>query len=261
MTIIIIEDEFHAASRLSELILSIDSSYTIVAILDSVSNAKKWFSTNPLPDLIFSDIQLSDGISFEIFETFPVHSPIIFTTSYDEYALKAFKVKSIDYLLKPIKLKELETAFTKYEILSKSFLKNEYALGIESLLDSFTEQSKKYKTCFLVRYKDQLVPVRESQIAYFYSTNRMVCLIKRDNISYLVDYTLAELEKLVNPSNFFQVNRQLLIHFSSIHKIHTHFNGMLKLELIPIHTEEVMVSRERVKAFKEWLEAFNNNTI
>ena len=254
MKVLIIEDEYLAAARLSELIQKIEPNCTILPILESVANAKKWFSENPLPDLIFSDIQLSDGISFEIFESFPMHSPIIFTTSYDEYALKAFKVKSVDYLLKPIKQKELETAISKYKILIQTFSKNDYALGIESLLDSFKNQSKKHKTCFLVKHKDQLLPIQENLIAYFYSTNRMVCLTKKDNTSHLVDYTLGELEKLVNPENFFQVNRQFLIHFSSISKIHTHFNGMLKLDLMPIHSEEVMVSRERVKAFKEWLE-------
>ena len=255
MNIVIIEDEFHAASRLSELIKSIDATIKILVILESVANAKKWFSENPFPDLIFSDIQLSDGISFEIFDTFPIHSPIIFTTSYDEYALKAFKVKSIDYLLKPIKILDLENAITKYKILKQSFSKNEYALEMESFLDTLAGYSKKFKSCFLVRHKDQLVPVQENQIAYFYATNRLVNLTRKDNAAFLIDYTLNEIEKLVNPSIFFQVNRQFLIHINSIDKIHTHFNGMLKLELTPSHSEEIMVSRDRVKSFKEWLES------
>ena len=254
MKVLIIEDEFPAAERLQNLIHAIDNQIEIVGIQESVKSSKEWFATHPLPDLIFADIQLSDGLSFEIFDSFPLHSPIIFTTSYDEYTLKAFKVKSIDYLLKPLKQKELLAAFEKYREMQKSFVKEDYALRIESLMDQVLNNNKKYKTCFLVRQKDQLIPVQQKQISYFFYSNRMVCLTQTDGKQFLVDYSLEELQNLLDPNIFFHVNRQYIINISSVAKIHTHFNGMLKLELTPKTEEEVTISRDKAKPFKQWME-------
>ncbi|MES2733912.1 MAG: LytTR family DNA-binding domain-containing protein [Bacteroidota bacterium] len=259
MKTIIIEDEYPAAERLQRLIQKIDPSVEVLAVLDSVEAASKWFSSNKAPDLVFSDIQLSDGLSFEIFRQNIVSSPIIFTTSYDEYAIQAFKVKSIDYLLKPIKSDELKDAIAKYIAIKNDFSHAERALQMESFIDSLSVSvggrvGKKYKKRFLVKSGEQLVPVSEEEIAFFMSTNELVLLAKTDGKKFLVDYTLEQLERLLHPELFFRINRQFIAHLQGIHKIHTYFNGKLKLQLIPEVNEEVMVSREKVPPFKRWLE-------
>jgi len=255
MKVLIIEDEYPAAERLEKLIHKADASVEIVGVLGSIEAAGKWITSNPLPDLIFSDIQLSDGLSFQIFEQFSIKTSIIFTTSYDEYAIKAFKVKSIDYLLKPIKLQELEAAIAKFREMQKAFSPTDYALKMESLLDNLQlSDQKKYKTRFLVKQHDQLVPVSQEEIAYFLTANEMVCLVRKDGKQFLVDYTLEELEKLLNPQYFFRLNRQFISAMPAITKIHTYFNGKLKLELRPDTPHEVLVSREKAQTFKEWME-------
>lgn len=254
MKTIIIEDEYPAAERLQRQIKKIDAKIEILAVLQSIESACEWLKNEESPDLIFSDIQLSDGLSFEIFDQISVKSPIIFTTSYDEYAIKAFKVKSIDYLLKPIKAIELERAIQKYKDFEHSFSKNEYALKIESLIDNLKPSHQKYKNRFLVKSQEQLIPVSQEEIAYFFTSNEMVCLVRKDDKQWLVDYTLEELENLLDPSLFFRLNRQLIANISSIGQINTYFNGKLKLSLQPIFSQEVLISREKAQAFKNWLE-------
>jgi DNA-binding LytR/AlgR family response regulator len=254
MKVLIIEDEYPAAERLEKLIRKLDPIIEVVGVLESVESALRWFGTRPPVDLIFSDIQLSDGLSFQIFETFPAHSPIIFTTSYDEYAIMAFKVKSIDYLLKPIKSKELDDAIAKYHALKKDFSPPAYARQVESLLDSLATSRKTYKTRFLVKNGDQLVPIAQEEVAYFYTANELACLVGNDGRQYLVDYTLEELEALVDPGYFFRLNRQFIARITGINKIHTYFNGKLKLELKPEIPQEVVVSREKAPLFKAWLD-------
>jgi len=255
MKALIIEDEYPAAERLEKMIQKVDDSIEIIGVLDSIASAGKWLSDHALPDLIFSDIQLSDGLSFQIFETFSVEAPIIFTTSYDEYAIKAFKVKSIDYLLKPIKLQELEVAIGKFKAMRQAFSPTDYALKIESLLDNLQTSGKKYKTRFLVKQHDQLVPVSHEEIAYFVTANELVCLVRKDGRQFLVDYTLEELERQLDPQYFFRLNRQFIAAMPAITKIHTYFNGKLKLELKPDTSQEVIVSREKAQVFKEWMES------
>lgn len=254
MKALIIEDEYPAAERLIKLIHKADASIEILAVLDSIEAAKRWFLSHPAPDLIFSDIQLSDGLSFVIFEEIDIKSPIIFTTSYDEYAIKAFKVKSIDYLLKPIKPYELVAAIEKFKETQVAFSANDYTLKMQSLLDSLPMAGRKYKTRFLVQQQDQLLPIPQEQIAYFFTANEMVCLVRSDNRQFLVDYTLEELEKLLNPSYFFRLNRQYIASLPAVQKIHTYFNGKLKLELTPAPSHEIIISREKAPFFKEWLE-------
>jgi DNA-binding LytR/AlgR family response regulator len=253
MKTIIIEDEYPAAERLEKLLLKLDAPVQVLAVIQSVSEARQWLAQNPAPDLIFSDIQLSDGLSFQIFEELPVKSPIIFTTSYDEYAIKAFKVKSIDYLLKPIKFQELQVAVNKYREM-QTLVGNDYTLKIDSLIDTLQTTGKRYKSRFLVKHHDQLVPIQKEEIAYFFTTNGMVCLVRRDAKHFIIDYKLEELEKLLEPSYFFRINRQVIATLASIQQIHTYFNGKLKLDLNPRLAQEVLVSRDKVQAFKEWIE-------
>jgi DNA-binding LytR/AlgR family response regulator len=254
MKTLLIEDEYPAAERLEKLIRRADPRLEIAGVLESVEAAKAWFAGQPPVDLIFADIQLSDGLSFQIFEAFPAHSPIIFTTSYDEYAIRAFRVKSVDYLLKPIKRPELEAALAKFQALRQDFSPTRYALKIESLLETLGTNRKAYKNRFLVRHGDQLIPLAQDQIAYFYTANELACLVGRDGRQFLVDYTLEELDALLDPRLFFRVNRQFIAHLHSIQRIHTYFNGKLKLELRPEPAQEVLVSREKASAFKAWLE-------
>ncbi|MGA0555192.1 LytR/AlgR family response regulator transcription factor [Larkinella sp. VNQ87] len=254
MRAIIIEDEYPAAERLEKLIHKLDPTIEIGTVLESVEAAKRWFSMSQTVDLIFSDIQLSDGLSFQIFEAFPAHSPIVFTTSYDEYAIKAFRVKSIDYLLKPIKLPELAEAIQKYQRLKQDFSPQAYAQKVESLLDSLQMTRRTHKTRFLVKNGEQLIPIPQEQVAYFYTANELACLVGRDGRQYLVDYTLEELESLVDPRQFFRLNRQFIAQVTAIQKIHPYFNGKLKIELRPETAQEVIVSREKASSFKSWLD-------
>jgi DNA-binding LytR/AlgR family response regulator len=254
MKALIIEDEYPAAERLEKLIQKADENIEVLAVLESISQAKKWFAQSPAPQLIFSDIQLSDGLSFEIFESISVKSPVIFTTSYDEYAIKAFKVKSIDYLLKPIKPQELALALAKFREMQTAFSPNDYALKIDSLIDSLKTTSKKYKTRFLVRQQEQLIPVSQEEIAYFFTANELVCLVRKDSRQFLIDFTLEELENMLNPACFFRLNRQLISSLMAVHKIHTYFNGKLKIDLLPELSQEVLVSRDKAVVFKAWLE-------
>ena len=254
MKVLLIEDEYPAAERLQKLLRKLDPRVEIAGILESVEAGKQWFKTGQPVDLIFSDIQLSDGLSFQIFESFPAHSPIIFTTSYDEYAIRAFRVKSIDYLLKPIKLPELAKAIKKYQALKQDFSPPAYARKVESLLDSLEMTRKTYKTRFLIKNGEQLIPIGQEHIAYFYTANELSCLVGRDGRQYLIDYTLEELEALVDPLEFFRLNRQFITQVTAIQKIHTYFNGKLKVELRPDTAQEVLVSREKAPAFKAWLD-------
>lgn len=255
MKVLIIEDEYPAAERLQKLLHKLDSELTVVAVLDSVSQSKPWFDPNPDVDLIFSDIQLGDGLSFQIFETYQGHAPIIFTTSYDEYAIRAFKVRSIDYLLKPIKLPELEGAIAKFRAMKMPVSAPDLALKMESLLDALSVSSRKNKSRFLVKNGDQLIPVPQEDIAYFFTAQEITCLVRRDGKQFLVDYTLEELDALLNPAVFFRLNRQFIGSMSAIARIHTYFNGKLKLDILPDPGQEVLVSREKAALFKAWLEA------
>ena len=259
MRTLIIEDEYPAAERLERLIEKVDPTVEVITVLDSIERAGEWFRHNKAPDLIFSDIQLSDGLSFEIFRQNVVSSPIIFTTSFDEYAIQAFKVKSIDYLLKPVKQKELKDALDKYRAIRSDFSHSERTLQLEAFLDSLPigaggRSAKKFKKRFLVKSGEQLVPVSEEEIAYFLCSSEMVLLVKTDGKQFLIDYTLEQLEKLLNPEYFFRINRRFIAHLQGIRKIHTHFNGKLKLQLTPEVNDEVLVSREKAPHFKSWIE-------
>lgn len=254
MRTIIIEDEYPAAERLQGLLKKVDPGLTVLEVLDSVSSAKSWLTNNLLPDLIFSDIQLSDGLSFEIYESVPVRCPIIFTTAYDEYAIKAFKVKSIDYLLKPIKEGELADALDKYYSFHEDFTPAKAQTQMESLLEILKPKPQEnYRSRFLVKGHDQLIPVPVEEIAYFYTTQDIVYLIKRDGRRHAVDFKMEQLVEMLDPAQFYRLNRQYICQLSAIRSIHPFFNGRLKLALHPEPSEEVVVSREKAKSFRAWL--------
>ncbi|MFK7932092.1 MAG: LytR/AlgR family response regulator transcription factor [Saprospiraceae bacterium] len=248
MKILIIEDEFHAARRLEKLVRELQPNAEILGNIDSVEDAVDWFGKHPQPDLLFMDIQLADGLSFDIFKRTQVTAPVIFTTAFDEYALKAFKTNSVDYLLKPIDQEELERALDKFNALYRA----DYdTTKIDNLLQSL--HKKDYAERFLIKSGEQFLTIPVADIAYVFSESSLTFIRTQNNKKYLLDYTLDEVQQRLNPTNFYRINRKMVVRVAAIGKIHTYFNSRLKLELIPKMNDEVVVSRERVKAFKAWL--------
>lgn len=248
MKIIIIEDEAPAARRLVNLIKECRSGVEIIGQFDSVETAAGWLGENPAPDLAFMDIQLADGLSFEIFETVKISFPVIFTTAYDEYALKAFKVNSIDYLLKPIDKAELARALDRFDDLKKQ---PGNSADISELLKSFNKPQ--FKARFLVKQGQRLIPVSTEDIAYFFAEDKLVFLVTVQANKFVVDYTIEQLENQLDPQRFFRANRKIITSVMSVKDIHLSFNGKLKIYLRPDFSEEVFVSRERAADFKAWL--------
>ncbi|WP_378184025.1 LytR/AlgR family response regulator transcription factor [Aquimarina sp. SS2-1] len=251
MNVLIIEDEKPAARRLSRMLDDLD--IKVNTMLHSVSESIEWFSNNEHPDLIFLDIQLSDGLSFEIFDTITIKSSIIFTTAYDEYALKAFKLNSIDYLLKPIDDEELEAAVTKYknQLPSTQSLKVDFE-DIKKLL--INPMDRVYKKRFTARVGQHLKIFSVEDIECFYSENKGTYLHTTDNRNYLIDTTLESLEDELNPQQFYRVNRKFYININAIKDIISYTNSRLQIKLHHFNEQEIIVARERVKDFKEWLE-------
>jgi DNA-binding LytR/AlgR family response regulator len=255
MQVYIIEDEPLSLERLQKQLHEIDVSIHIAGTSDSIAGSVGWLQQNPPPDLILMDIELADGQSFEIFKTIEVQSAVIFTTYYDEYALKAFKVNSIDYLLKPVKKEELKKAIDKYKKLQHGW--GDSHINIHSLIAELkTAQQLEYRSRFLVKQGQRLLAVEVSDIAYFFIDGRLCFFKTWDKAKYVVDYNLEELEAMLDPKYFFRLNRSFLAHLKAIGQMHTFFNGKLKIELKPAIDEEVLVSRERSQAFKDWMRRF-----
>lgn len=255
MDIFIIEDEPMASKLLARLIKDIDPDITIVGMADNVVSATKWFQENKHPDLIFSDIELLDGQSFEIFNAVEIASPVIFTTAYHDFALKAFKVNSIDYLLKPLNKVDIKKALDKYKVLKDKMSLNSNAGDVlKDLINTLKSEKKSYKTRFLVKMGDRLVSLTNDQIAYFYSEDKLVFVQTIENKKFPVDFSLDELETTIDPTCFFRLNRQFISNINSIMSIHSYFNGKLKLTLKPAIEKEVLVSREKASNFKDWLD-------
>jgi two-component system, LytTR family, response regulator len=250
MKILIIEDEALAAKDLQNVLRKVAPDAEIVATLPSVELSKQWFKSNHHPDLILSDIQLSDGISFDIYESIEINCPIVFTTAYDDYAIRAFKLNSIDYLLKPVDQSELAAALAKYKNLSSE---NILAEQLKSLMTGWNQQPhKKYKERFLTLHRNTLIPVSQQEIAFFHK-EELIYLNTFKNEKLLTEHqTLDELETLLNPENFFRVNRQYIIHVQSVAKVKTTHKG-LTVQLKPPFNMEIDISREKAAAFKKWL--------
>ncbi len=248
MKTIIVEDEKHARDNLESLLKSIEPDIEIQAKLDTVKNVVKWLSENQT-DLIFLDIHLADDISFKIFEHVEVKTPIIFTTAYDQYALRAFKVNSVDYLLKPIDKNELQKSIEKFK--DNQLLKSGY--NIKELVEELKNPPKEYQKRFIVNRGDKIMSVVADQIAYFEGEDRYVSLIKKDGSKYIIDYKLSDLENILDPSEFFRLNRSFITHFGSIDKIISVSKSRFKVELKPTHKREIIVSSANSRDFKNWL--------
>lgn len=251
MQVLIVEDEAPAANQLKRLIQQYDNTIEIMDVLDSVSSAVKWLNNLKEPDLVFMDIQLADGLSFDIFMQAELKAPVIFTTAYDQYTLKAFKVNSVDYLLKPIEPMELAAALEKYKALH-SKEQNYDRAAIDELIKSLVKPS--YRERFMVKNGQQLYHIQTGEVLYSFAEDGLVFLVTTDGKKHIVDHKMEELEGMLDPKIYFRINRKYLINISSIQKIHTWFNSRLKLELLHSKDEEVIVSRDRVADFKQWLD-------
>ncbi|MBL0359329.1 MAG: response regulator transcription factor [Chitinophagaceae bacterium] len=251
MKILIVEDEELAVKKLQKTLEAVDASAEIVGITDSIKSSVEWLQENTPPDLILMDIELADGQSFEIFNLTEVKSPVIFTTSYDEYALKAFKVNSVDYLLKPIQKEELQAAISKFNKLNPS----NADISIDSLVKELQQklQPKEFRKRFLVKHAQKLVSIEVGEIAYFYSDGRLNFFKTTDNRKFVVDYTMDELQEMLDPEKFFRISRSFYVSISSVDKIDDYFGNRLVLGLKPAVDKEALVSREKVTEFKKWM--------
>jgi two-component system response regulator LytT len=251
MNIIIIEDEKPAARLLQRKVEKLG--LTVSTMLHSVEEALDWFQNNAHPDLIFLDIQLSDGLSFEIFETIDIKSAVIFTTAYDEYALRAFKLNSIDYLLKPIDEDDLEAAVYKFKMRTQTT--SNLSLDFEMIKRMLVNPvDKSYKKRFTVKVGQQLKLIPVEEVECFYSENKGTYLHTMDNRDYLLDGTLEQLETDLDPKDFFRVSRKFIVPMKGIKEIQLHTNSRLKVILPTYKEDEVIVARERVTDFKEWID-------
>ena len=268
LRILILEDEYPAAERLQRLLALAAPTAQVLAVLDTVAGALAWLDAHPAPDLILSDIQLADGLSLDVFAQTLVRSPVIFTTAYDQYALQAFRANGIDYLLKPLKLPELQAALLKLRVRSEELrvepdnqaesILNSSLLTLNSplerLLDALPRPQRPHKTRFLVRQGDTLLPLPTAEAAWFQSRHDTTTLATHDGRRFVVDYTLEQLAGLLDPTRFFRLNRQLIAQVPAVCRLLPHFGGKLLVELRPAPTGEVLVSKEKASAVKAWLE-------
>jgi|SRR5688572_26186348 len=252
MKVLIIEDEPLAAQRLETLVRGLEPGVAILDKIDSVKRAVQWIKSNPAPDLILMDIQLADGISFQIFDECEIKSPVIFTTAYDAYALKAFKVNSIDYILKPVDKDELQSALTKFKNLSGNASGTKVVLeNIEQAVQMLT---KKFKTRFVIKVGEHLKTIDVSNILYFYSQDKATFCYTADNRQLILDFTLEDLETMIDPAQFFRINRKYMVASQAIQDIISYTNSRLKLVVRGSSDNDIIVARERVQEFREWLD-------
>ena len=251
MKVIVIEDEKLAAERLVDMIHQYDQTIEVAATMDSIKRTVEWFDNNEHPDLAFFDIQLSDGLSFEVFEKTIVDCPVIFTTAFNEYAIRAFKVNSVDYLLKPIDIDELSAAIDK-------FRKNYSGQGVAQQHQVFDKVlhllTNNHKQRFVIKVGEHIRSVVVENILYFYSLEKATFLHTIDDHNYVIDYSLEQVETLVDPAHFFKINRKYMITINAIDDIITYSNSRLKIELKQSDDQDVIVAREKVKQFKKWLD-------
>jgi len=256
MKILIVEDEEMAVKKLTKTLTAVEPTAEVVGVAGSIRETVAWLKAHATPELILMDIELADGQSFQIFEETEVKSTVVFTTSYDEYAIKAFKVNSIDYLLKPIQKDDLRAALDKFSTV-KSLYRGaaaEPALNVSSLIRELQQlQPKEYRQRFLVQYAQKLISVETQQIAYFFSDERLNLLKTFDGKKMAVDYSLDELEAMLDPSRFFRVSRSFLVSINSVEQIQPYFGNRIALQLKLAIDWEVVVSREKLTPFKTWM--------
>ena len=251
MRILILEDESLAAERIKTMIQEIDGAIEIVGEIKSLEEGEKWFNENETPDLIISDIRLLDGLSFDLFKKVKIETPVIFTTAYDQYAIKAFEVNSIDYLLKPIQKEKLQTSIEKHIQRTEQ---NKFPADFDNLYNLIEAQKKAFKSRFMIKAGQKILALPVEKISYFFSQNKLTYAVTKDDKKYPIDQPLEVVGSQLDPKVFFRANRQFLISIESIAEIHPYFKGRMKVELSPETTEEIVISSERTPEFKAWLD-------
>ena len=249
--ILILEDEEAALNRLIKIIKQTIPEARVVGTEDSIESCVEWFESHAQPDLIFMDIHLADGLSFEVFQKITIAAPVIFTTAYDKYAVKAFKVNSIDYLLKPIKPEELQKSFEKFKLWSKN--KTPQVIDYDKLSRMLKENQVSYQERIVVKYGQKIKTIEIENTAYFYTTQKVVFLCTFDSNNYPIDYNLDGLEDMLNPKIFFRINRQFIINIKAIDQMFSYSKSRVKVLLNPPSTIETIVSTDRSGKFKSWL--------
>lgn len=252
--IVIIEDEAAIARNLAHLLVEAGPEYWIITSLASVSESVQWLNTHPEQyDLLFMDIRLTDGQSFEIFKQVLISKPVIFVTAYNDYAVQAFKNNGIDYVLKPFDLLEIQAALSKYKKFFSSGQTPDESKPIHGLIEQIQQLSQTYKKAFLVHYREKLIPLEVAKISWFYTANEIVYAQSFDNRQYVIENTLEQLEKQLDPANFFRANRQFIVNRTAIYEVDFYFNGRLCLQVNPVAPEQILISKARVPEFRDWM--------
>ncbi|MGQ1891266.1 LytR/AlgR family response regulator transcription factor [Thermophagus sp. OGC60D27] len=253
MNILIVEDEIPTRRLLTDMIRELRPQWKLAGTAGSIDETLEFFSLNPQPDLVFMDIQLSDGICFDIFKQIDIKSFVIFTTAYDEYAIQAFKVNSIDYLLKPVNLNKLKEAINKFERILTQAPAPPMLTDYQTIARLITSGGNNYRSRLVVNIRDGFQKIDIDQVAWFNSANKITTAYTFDRHNHIVDFTLDRLDKELNPRFFFRVNRQYILNIEAIHKVEKWFNGKLVVKTKPASPEKIVVSREKAKRFKEWI--------
>lgn len=254
MNVLIVEDEKVASDRLKSIIKKYDASITVTHVLDSVKSAAQWLMNNPCPNLLFFDIQLADGLSFEIFDIVEVKAPVIFTTAYDEYAIKAFKVNSIDYLLKPLDYDDVSAAIKKFQNIHQPQIQNNLIPVLEQLKQQSEQKAPQYKNRFIIKIGDHLKSISVQDILYIFSKDKATYMVTVDQKKYLMDQPLEKIEPVLDPLHFLRINRKYIITLHCIKDIISYSNSRLKIIIKDCEDNDILVSRERAQDFKQWLD-------
>lgn len=251
MRILILEDETLASEKLENMLGEIDPTLEVTHTLKSIESALEWFATNAAPDLVISDIRLLDGLSFEIFRQLDYKGPVVFTTAYDQYAMKAFEVNSVDYLLKPVQKEKLMQSLDKLKALQSA---PEQAFPYDDLMEMIRSKQKDFKSRFMIRSGQKIVAVPVEKVAYFFSQNKLTYVVTHDNKKYPLDQPLEIIDRQVDPKIFFRANRQFIVKFEAIEEIHPYFKGRIKINLSPPSEEDIVISADKTPEFKKWLD-------
>lgn len=249
MKVLLIEDEVLAQQQIIHYISEISPESVIVGTIAGVEEGLEWFKSHPMPDMIISDIKLNDGLCFGIFKQVDIKVPIIFTTAFDQYAIQAFELNSIGYLLKPVNKQKLADCIQKIQ-----YTPSLSSLDLSKLAQMIAAQEQDFKSRFLVKVGQKIKAVSVDKIAYFYSSDKMTYLLTRSNEKFPLDQSLEEIQTLLNPKNFFRINRKFIVHFEGIKEVHPYFKGRLKVELLPENDDDIVISSDRTPAFKAWLD-------
>ena len=253
---IIVEDEFLTAQMLENMVKELRPDWNILGVFDSVADTVEWLQDNPQPELIFLDIQLADGLSFSIFDKVKVESGIIFTTAYDEYAVKAFKLNSIDYILKPVKKEALLEAIEKIEnIIKRIEEENKIDIDYAELVKGIKEGEANYRKRFLVSKRDAFFAIPVEDVAYIHFESKLTYAVTFDKKEHVINFTLDKLEEELDPSVFIRANRQAIVNLKAIHSLENYFGGKLIVKLLPQFDEKFVISRAKASVFKEWLDS------